>query len=118
MKIRCNDCMAVFDEQEIIVKGEIEYCSRCGKSGCLMDMEDASESTSVFTDILTALAGYSAAVDTGAASHNDFTDFQKLEARIINAYQTGYFKHTEYRTLYNAYSYIKAGFRVVLGLDK
>ena len=48
MKIRCNDCMAVFDEQEIIVKGEIEYCSRCGKSGCLMDMEDASESTSVF----------------------------------------------------------------------
>lgn len=72
----------------------------------------------MFTELLTALAGYSAAVDVGTVSHNDFAEFQKLEPRIIRAYQNGYYKHTEYRTLYNAYLYIKEGFRIVLGLDR
>lgn len=74
-------------------------------------------STSVFTDILQELAQQSAAVDMGIVTHSDFLEFQSMEARIIKAYQTGYYKHTEYRTLINAYYYIKDGYRVVLGLN-
>lgn len=74
-------------------------------------------STSVFTDILQELAQQSAAVDMGAVTHADFAEFQRMEARIIKAYQTGYYKHTEYRTLINAYHYIKNGYRVILKLN-
>ncbi len=73
---------------------------------------------SVYTEILQALTGYSAAVDAGTASHDDFTEFQRLEVRITRAYQNGYYKHPEYRTLIACYQYIKAGFRVILGLDR
>ena len=40
--IRCNNCMKVFHENEIVydeAKDE-EFCPHCGASGCLMDMED------------------------------------------------------------------------------
>lgn len=40
MKIRCNWCMAEFDESEILIKNNIEICPVCGKSGCLMDLEE------------------------------------------------------------------------------
>lgn len=39
-KIRCNQCMAEFDETAIVYDGEedIEYCPECGENGCLMDI--------------------------------------------------------------------------------
>lgn len=49
--VRCNHCMNIFRESEIIVKTKvlhpsgkpkeiaIEHCPRCGKHGGLMDME-------------------------------------------------------------------------------
>lgn len=42
MKVRCNNCMAVFDEPEIIYneKSNTEACPHCGKIGCLMDLTD------------------------------------------------------------------------------
>lgn len=42
MKVRCNDCMAVFDESEIVYNEEnnTEACPHCGKIGCLMDLTD------------------------------------------------------------------------------
>lgn len=41
MKVRCNNCMAIFDEDEIVYDVEdIELCPHCGESGCLMDLED------------------------------------------------------------------------------
>jgi Zn finger protein HypA/HybF involved in hydrogenase expression len=40
MKVRCNWCDEVFDEEEIIVIGETEYCPKCNTEGCLMDMEE------------------------------------------------------------------------------
>lgn len=43
MKIRCNWCLAKFDESEILIKNDIEICPVCGKSGCLMDLNDDSE---------------------------------------------------------------------------
>lgn len=41
MKVRCNNCMNEFDENEIIYDGEenMEFCPHCGEGGCLMDME-------------------------------------------------------------------------------
>ena len=42
MKVRCNQCMKVFDEERIVYDGEddIEYCPECGESGCLMDIAE------------------------------------------------------------------------------
>lgn len=40
--VRCNNCMRVFHENEIIydeAKDE-EFCPYCGKSGCLMDVKE------------------------------------------------------------------------------
>ena len=38
LKVRCNMCMAIFKESEIIVKDEEEFCPKCGRSGFLQDL--------------------------------------------------------------------------------
>lgn len=38
-KVRCNWCMAVFLEEDIIVTGEIEHCPKCCLVGYLMDID-------------------------------------------------------------------------------
>ena len=40
MKVRCNQCMAIFDEEQISYDGETEFCPECGESGCLMDIAE------------------------------------------------------------------------------
>ena len=42
MKVRCNQCMKVFDEDKIVYDGEsdTEFCPECGESGCLMDLTE------------------------------------------------------------------------------
>ena len=40
MKVRCNWCMSEFDESKLIIKNDTEICPICGKSGCLMDLEE------------------------------------------------------------------------------
>ena len=42
MKVRCNQCMKVFDEERIVYDGEedMELCPECGQGGCLMDLSD------------------------------------------------------------------------------
>lgn len=72
---------------------------------------------SVFTEILKELAEYSAAVDNGTATHEDFIEFQKLGVRIINAHNRGYFNRRQYSALDNAYFDIKEGFRIILNLN-
>ena len=50
MKIRCNDCMSIFDENYVeknLINGE-ESCPVCGRVGCLMDMEDETENYKKF----------------------------------------------------------------------
>ena len=39
MKVRCNQCMNIFDEDEIVYDSErdMEFCPKCGEDGCLMD---------------------------------------------------------------------------------
>jgi hypothetical protein len=36
--VRCNECYAVFFDEEITVTHDDESCPRCAASGCLMDM--------------------------------------------------------------------------------
>lgn len=40
MRVRCNQCMKIFDEEKIVYDGETdtEFCPECGESGCLMDL--------------------------------------------------------------------------------
>lgn len=40
--VRCNMCMEIFDENEIIYDGDEdeEYCPYCGEAGALMDLTD------------------------------------------------------------------------------
>lgn len=42
MKVRCNMCMKVFDEEKNVYDGETdtEFCPECGESGYLMDLPD------------------------------------------------------------------------------
>ena len=46
MKIRCNQCMAVFNEEDIILSQDPLYfkddeiCPKCNKGGALMDIPD------------------------------------------------------------------------------
>ena len=46
MKVRCNECMREFDEEDIVVDLnapndlEMEHCPFCGRTGALMDMEE------------------------------------------------------------------------------
>ena len=42
MKVRCNQCMKVFDEDKIVYDGEedMEFCPECGESDYLMDLPD------------------------------------------------------------------------------
>lgn len=41
MKVRCNHCMAIFDEEDITVDAnDKEHCPECGAEGYLMDLTD------------------------------------------------------------------------------
>ena len=73
---------------------------------------------SVFTEILGQLAEYSAAADTGTATHSQFIELQKLNARILNDRNTGYFNARQFTALEQAYLDIKDNYRVVLGLNR
>ena len=55
MRVRCNDCMSSFDENYIeknLISGE-ESCPICGRIGCLMDIEEETESYRKFRNLLT-----------------------------------------------------------------
>lgn len=72
---------------------------------------------SVFTEILTELTQHSAAVDTGRVTPNSFIELQRLEDRIIRAYNTGYYTHTEKQALYNVAQALHKEYRALLKLD-
>lgn len=43
--VRCNNCMKVFHENEIIYdeKKDKEFCPYCSTSGCLMDIKEMED---------------------------------------------------------------------------
>ena len=54
MRVRCNDCMSVFDENyiEVNVITGIESCPICGRIGCLMDVEEETDNYKKYKDAL------------------------------------------------------------------
>ena len=54
MKVRCNDCMSVFDENYIATDPATgrESCPACGRIGCLMDMDEETENYKKFRSVL------------------------------------------------------------------
>lgn len=74
--------------------------------------------TSVFTDILKELCEYCEKVDMGAATHEDFGKLQKLQPRIIKAYQEGRFHRPEYSALTNIYIRNMEEYRQALGYNE
>lgn len=42
VKVRCNNCMEIFDEKELVYNEDecMEFCPYCGKGGCIMDLEE------------------------------------------------------------------------------
>lgn len=73
--------------------------------------------TSVFTELLQALAAYSEKVDKAEVTDNDFLEFQDIKSQIIRGYHAKYFGGDEYTALNSIYHIVKDGFREVLGLD-
>ena len=73
---------------------------------------------SAFTEMLQLFGEYSEKVDNETFSDSDYIEYQRLEARIIDAYKIGYFHNMEYRALTSAYFYIKEGARDILKLDR
>lgn len=47
MWVRCNNCMEVFDEKEIVYDAneDEELCPKCGIGGCLMDLPTSTNPT-------------------------------------------------------------------------
>jgi len=51
MKVRCNNCMEEFEEEEIIMVPDKDFpscaveegCPFCKKAGCLMDLEEEND---------------------------------------------------------------------------
>lgn len=74
--------------------------------------------TSVFTDHLKELWKHSAKLDTGKATHTDFINLQRLEARIINAPEIGYYSYTEYKSLYAIANTLHDDYRAALDLNR
>ncbi len=75
MKIRCNDCMSVFDEKYIVIKGRDgeESCPVCGNVGCLMDVEE-TENYERFRNVLTYNIGVPTLVNFDDGNDSDLED--------------------------------------------
>lgn len=43
MKVQCNWCESQFNERNIVVEDDKEFCPICGKCGFLMDIESEED---------------------------------------------------------------------------
>ena len=89
MRVRCNDCMSIFDETyvEIDPASEQESCPVCGRKGCLMDMEEETENYKKFRDALTYNISVTDLVNFDECSDEDDT-FNILVHDIVKAIKT------------------------------
>ena len=77
---------------------------------------DEPPAITVYTELLQALATWSARVDEGDITHNDFVDLQRIGPRIIKARDDARYTSAEYNALMATFGYIVEGARSVLGL--
>ena len=85
MKVKCNNCMKVFDEEEVVYYSDeaSEFCPECGDAGCLMELGDAR----------------SAILDVIEQNYNDFMSemLSKSKEEIFNSVFEIYFFIEMYR---------------------
>ena len=70
-----------------------------------------------YTEVLQLLGAYSEMFYSGMFTDNDYINYQRIEQRIIEAYENGQLDNEEYERLIRAYCYIKEAARTVLRLD-
>ena len=73
--------------------------------------------TSVFSEHLAALLKHSLKLDADTGTGEDFIELQKLEARIIDAQQTGHYTGKAARALSSIAAELHKDYRTALKLD-
>ena len=83
-----------------------------------VDRQESDEppTITVYTELLRDLAEWSARVDEGSITHNDFVDLQRIGPRIIKARDEGRYTSAEYHSLMATFGYIVEGARSLLGI--
>lgn len=74
--------------------------------------------TSVFSEHLAALLKHSLKIDADTGTGEDFIELQRLEARITNAHQTGYYTGDAARALSTIAAELHKNYRTALKLDR
>ena len=73
--------------------------------------------TSVFSEHLATLLKHSLKLDGGTGTDTDFLELQNLEARIIRAYNTGYYRGEAAQALTAIAGQLHKEYRQALRLD-
>ena len=87
MRVRCNDCMSIFDENyiETDLISEEESCPICGRIGCLLDVEMETENYKKFKNVLTYHIGIPSLVDFDNKTSDELVI---LVRNIVNTLKT------------------------------
>ena len=75
---------------------------------------DEPPTITVYTEILQDLAEWSARVDEGDITDNDFVDLQQIRPRIIRGHNERRYETDEYRALITIYNHIADEARAIL----
>lgn len=75
---------------------------------------DEPPTITVYTGILQALAEWSARVDEGDITENDFVDLQQIRPRIIQGHNERRYETDEYHALMTTYNHIADEARAIL----
>lgn len=79
-KVRCNNCLKVFDETEIVYDNnkDTEFCPRCGKGGYLMDIDEQKLKENKFLGTIVEWANEEWYVDNTDENFKDETEETSL----------------------------------------
>lgn len=75
---------------------------------------DDPPAVTVYTELLQALATWSAMVDEGDISENDFAEMQGIGHRIIQGHNEGRYTGEDYRALIAVYEHVLDNARALL----
>lgn len=85
--VRCNNCMKIFHENEIIYEGDddMEFCPHCHEGGCIMDIT-TNERLEAFYKELDALLNYAPCEDDCTDEENKmYSDMANLKESMFDA---------------------------------
>lgn len=95
MKVRCNWCMSIFDEEDIMVDAEDkEHCPKCGAEGYLMDLTDRRTYVHELDIAPSYLTGVKAGFKRALFLKEDDRRFNTVELIILKGYDAYFNRHT------------------------